>query len=43
MELLLEIKDAEWPNDLSVLKNREASRAVLFDENNLYRCCLLAS
>jgi len=35
MELLLEIKDKEWPADLSTLKLREASRAILFDENNL--------
>ena len=35
MELLKEIKDKEWPKDKSVLKIREASRAVLFDENGL--------
>lgn len=35
MDLLLEIKDKEWPSDESTLKIREASRAVLFDENNL--------
>jgi len=35
MELLHEIKDKEWPKDESTLKIREASRAVLFDENGL--------
>ena len=35
MELLKEIKDKEFPEDESILKIREASRAVLFDENNL--------
>lgn len=35
MELLKEIKDKEWPKDESILKIREASRAVLFDENGL--------
>ena len=35
MELLKEIKDKEWPKDESTLKIRKASRAVLFDENNL--------
>ncbi|MBS3073697.1 NUDIX domain-containing protein [Candidatus Pacearchaeota archaeon] len=35
MELLKEIKDKEFPNDESILKFREASRAILFDENNL--------
>jgi 8-oxo-dGTP pyrophosphatase MutT (NUDIX family) len=33
MELLKEIKDNEWPKDESTLEIREASRAVLFDEN----------
>ena len=35
MKLLKEIKDAEFPEDQSELKIREASRAILFDENNL--------
>ena len=35
MELLKEIKDKEWPKDESILKIREAARAVLFDENDL--------
>ncbi len=35
MELLKEIKDTEFPEDESNLKIREASRAVLFDENSL--------
>jgi len=35
MELLKEIKDKEWPEDESSLKFREASRAVLFDNNGL--------
>ena len=35
MELLKEIKDKEWPKDESTLEIREASRAVLFDENGL--------
>ena len=35
MELLGEIKDKEWPADESTLETREASRAVLFDENGL--------
>ncbi len=35
MELLKEIKDKEFPEDESALKIREASRAILFDENNL--------
>ncbi|MFW6047468.1 MAG: NUDIX domain-containing protein [Candidatus Woesearchaeota archaeon] len=35
MELLKEIKDKEFPEDESTLKIREASRAILFDENNL--------
>jgi len=35
MELLKEIKDKEFPYGESLLKNREASRAVIFDENNL--------
>ena len=35
MELLKVIKDKEFPSDESSLKIREASRAVLFDENNL--------
>jgi 8-oxo-dGTP pyrophosphatase MutT (NUDIX family) len=35
MEVLHEIKDKEWPKDESTLKIREASRAVLFDENSL--------
>lgn len=35
MELLKEIKDKEFPGDESGLKIREASRAMLFDENGL--------
>lgn len=35
MEILKEIKDKEWPGDLSALKFREASRAIIFDEHNL--------
>lgn len=35
MEILKEIKDKEFPSDESTLRIREASRAVLFDENNL--------
>ena len=35
MELLKEIKDKKWPKNESILKHREASRAVLFDKNNL--------
>jgi 8-oxo-dGTP pyrophosphatase MutT (NUDIX family) len=35
MKLLREIKDNEWPENKSILKTREASRAVLFDENDL--------
>lgn len=35
MELLKEIKDEEFPEDESTWKIREASRAILFDENNL--------
>jgi len=35
MKLLHEIKDKEWPKDKSTLEIREASRAVLFDENGL--------
>lgn len=35
MKLLKEIKDKEWPQDQSTLEIREASRAVLFDENGL--------
>lgn len=35
MELLREIKDNEFPDDESILKIREASRAVLFDKNGL--------
>lgn len=35
MELLREIKDKEWPKNESTLEIREASRAVLFDENGL--------
>lgn len=35
MNLLKEIKDNEWPTDKSTLKFREASRAVIFDENDL--------
>lgn len=34
MELLKEIKDKEYPSN-ATLKIREASRAILFDENNL--------
>ena len=35
MELLKEIKDKKFPEDESTLKIREASRAILFDENDL--------
>ena len=35
MELIKEIKDNDFPKDESTLKIREASRAVLFDENGL--------
>lgn len=35
MKILKEIKDKKWPKDIQELKLREASRAVLFDENNL--------
>ncbi len=35
MILLKEIKDKEFPEDESTLKIREASRVVLFDEDNL--------
>ena len=35
MKLLEEIKDQEFPKDKSKLKIREASRAILFDKNNL--------
>ncbi|MBU0648946.1 NUDIX domain-containing protein [Patescibacteria group bacterium] len=35
MELLKEIKDKDFPSDDSVLESRQASRAVLFDENDL--------
>ena len=35
MELLKEIKDKEFPEDESILKIREASRAIIFDDNNL--------
>jgi 8-oxo-dGTP diphosphatase len=35
METLLEIKDKEFPKNESTLEIREASRAVLFDENDL--------
>ncbi len=35
MKLLKEIKDKEFPKDKSILKTREASRAILFDENGL--------
>ncbi|MFH1192502.1 MAG: NUDIX domain-containing protein [bacterium] len=35
MELLKEIKDKDCPKDETTLKIREASRAVLFDENRL--------
>lgn len=35
MELLKEIKDKDFPKDESSLKIREASRAILFDDNNL--------
>lgn len=35
MKLLKEIKDKEFPNNESTLKTRKASRAVLFDENEL--------
>ncbi|MBP6926010.1 MAG: NUDIX domain-containing protein [Candidatus Pacebacteria bacterium] len=32
MELLKEIKDADWPKDLHTLQNREAARGVFFDD-----------
>ena len=35
MELLKGIKDKEFPEDKSTLKIRGASRAILFDEDNL--------
>ncbi len=35
MKLLEEIKDKDFSEDASTLKTREASRAILFDENNL--------
>ncbi|TKJ17156.1 ADP-ribose pyrophosphatase [Candidatus Woesearchaeota archaeon B3_Woes] len=35
MEILKEIKDKEFPDDESTLRIREASRAILFDENEL--------
>jgi 8-oxo-dGTP diphosphatase len=35
MKLLKQIKDKEFPEDESNLKIREASRAILFDGNNL--------
>lgn len=35
MELLKEIKDKDFPGDESTLEIKEASRAVLFDENGL--------
>jgi 8-oxo-dGTP diphosphatase len=35
MVLLLEIKDKEYPIDMSSIAFREASRAVVFDENGL--------
>lgn len=35
MELLGEIKDDEYPEDKSILEIRHASRAIIFDENNL--------
>jgi 8-oxo-dGTP diphosphatase len=35
MELLREIKDKQFSEDGSLLKEREASRAVIFDDNNL--------
>jgi 8-oxo-dGTP diphosphatase len=35
MELLKEIKDADYPRDMSIVKIREAARAIVFDENNL--------
>jgi 8-oxo-dGTP pyrophosphatase MutT (NUDIX family) len=35
MKLLKEIKDKEFPEDESALKIREASRAILFDDNDL--------
>jgi len=35
MDLLKEIKDKKFPKDESILEIREASRAVLFDENSL--------
>ena len=34
MKLLKEIKDKEYPVDASLIKLREASRAILFDKNN---------
>jgi len=35
MELLKQIKDKKFPEDESTLKIRKASRAILFDEDNL--------
>jgi 8-oxo-dGTP pyrophosphatase MutT (NUDIX family) len=35
MQLLSEIKDADYPSDESILEIREASRAIAFDEDNL--------
>lgn len=35
MKLLKEIKDKKFPEDESTLKIREASRVILFDENDL--------
>ncbi len=35
MKLLQEIKDREYPEDLSVLRTRKAARAVLFDGDKI--------
>jgi 8-oxo-dGTP diphosphatase len=43
MELLQEIKDQEFPIDQSGLKQREASRAVIFDDNNLTALLFVAN
>jgi len=34
MELITEIKDKEFPKDTSLLRSREAARAILFDEHH---------
>jgi ADP-ribose pyrophosphatase YjhB (NUDIX family) len=42
MELLGEIKDNEYPEDKSILEIRHASRAIIFDENNLISILFVA-